>query len=895
VTVRNLDKLFQPKSVALIGASPQPNSVGHTVMRNLLAGGFAGELFFINPHHTEIDGHPCQASVFDLANAPDVAVIATPAPTIPNLIADLARKGTRAAIVLSAGLGPMKQEMLEASKPHLLRILGPNCLGLMLPPCGLNASFGNRMALPGDLAFVSQSGALITAVVDWAAGRGIGFSQVVSLGEMADIDLGDMLDFLAAHRETRAILLYVEAVTHAPKFVSAARRAARVKPVIVVKSGRHAGGAHAALSHTGALAGSDQAYDAVFRRCGVLRVKTLDDLFAATETLARTHTLRGDRLAILTNGGGAGVLAADELQDQQGVLAGFDPATLTALDRVLPRSWSHGNPVDIVGDADCTRYQLSLERLLADEGADAVLVLHCPTATVNPVDAANATIEAAGKQDYRLRKPVLTCWLGGAAVEPSRKLFEKTNLPTFASTSDAITGFMQLVGWRRAQTELMQTPPPWSGDYPVDQEMVRSRIRTILQSGRTVMTALETKAVLNAYGIRTVISQIAKSPEDVRSTAVEALKVSQACVVKIASPDISHKSDMGGVSLDLASPEAAEAAARAMLLRITKMAPAARIDGFTVEPMIKKPHGIETIVGMSIDSTFGPMLLFGAGGTAVEVLRDSAQALPPLDDLLAHRMISETRIARLLAGYRDHPPADIGAIARVLMRVSDMIINHPEIRELDINPLLVDESGALVIDARMKIADEQENPRPALAIRPYPTHLEQELSLNGLGEIRMRAIRPDDETRYTAFFRAVSMKDIRNRFFTAKSIFPHEFLAALTQIDYRREMALVAILPSTDELIGVSRLALEPDRLRGEFGILVRSDKQGKGLGWELMKSLLGYAEAEGVKEVYGFVQVQNTQMLAMARKLGFTSELVENNATIRKVVWHPGDQTRAT
>lgn len=896
MTIRNLDKLFQPKSVALIGASPQPNSVGRMVMRNLLAGGFLGDLYFINPHHTEIDGHPCQSSVFDLMKAPDLAVIATPAPTVPALIADLGRRGTRAAIVLSAGLGPMKQQMLDESKPYCLRILGPNCLGLMLPPCGLNASFGNRMALPGDLAFISQSGALITAVVDWAASRGIGFSQVVSLGEMADIDLGDMLDFLTAHRETRAILLYVEAVTHAPKFVSAARRAARVKPVIVVKSGRHAGGAHAALSHTGALAGSDQAYDAVFRRCGVLRVKTLDDLFAATETLARIYKPRGDRLAILTNGGGAGVLAADELQDQQGVLATLDPATLAALDQVLPQSWSHGNPIDIIGDADCARYQLSLERLLSDEGADAVLVLHCPTATVEPTDAASATIEAIAKHDPSFKKPVFTCWLGGDAVKPARDLFEKSKLPTFETTSEAVTGFMQLVGWQRAQTELMQTPPSWSGDYPVDQEAVRSKIRAILQSGRTVMTALETKSVLTAYGIPTITSHSARSPEDVRSAAIEALKLSQACVIKIASPDISHKSDVGGVSLDLASPDAAEAAARAMLSRVAIAAPEARIDGFTVEPMIKKPHGIETIIGMSVDSTFGPMLLFGAGGVAVEVLRDSAQALPPLDELLAHRLISETRIARLLAGYRDHPPADIGAIANVLMRVSDMIVNHPEIRELDINPLLVDENGVIAVDARMKIADEQASPRPPLSIRPYPKHLKKELSLSGLGNIQVRPVRPDDERRYIGFFQSVSKEDIRNRFFTAQSVFPHEFLAALTQIDYSREMALVAILPSSGELIGVSRLALEPDRLRGEFGILVRSDKQGKGLGWKLMTSLLDYAEIEGVEEIYGFVQAENTRMLSMARELGFTSEPTEDDAGMRRVVWHSNahNSTRA-
>lgn len=888
VTVRNLDKLFRPKSVALIGASPKKNSVGQTVMHNLLTGGFTGDLHFINPHHTEIDGHPCRASVFDLTSTPDLAVIATPAATVPGLISDLGRKGTRAAIVLSAGLSSMRQQLLEAAKPYCLRILGPNCLGMMLPPSGLNASFGNRMALSGDLAFISQSGALITAVVDWAAGRGIGFSQVISLGEMADIDLGDMLDFLAAHKETRAIILYVEAVTHAPKFVSAARRAARLKPVVVVKSGRHAGGAHAALSHTGALSGSDQAYDAVFRRCGVLRVKTLDDLFAATETLARIPRPRGDRLAILTNGGGAGVLAADELQDQQGVLATLVPSTLAALDQVLPPTWSHGNPVDIIGDADCARYQNSLETLLADEASDALLVLHCPTATVQPIDAAKATIEAMKRKDALTKKPVLTCWLGGPAVASSRKLFEEAGLPTFETTSDAITGFMQLVGWQRAQTELMQTPPVGTYDRPVDQAAVSSEIRTILKSGRLVATALETKSVLSAYGIPTIGSYMASDPDGVRSAAIEALKQSPSCVLKIASPDISHKSDVGGVSLDLASPDAAEAAARAMLSRIAEAAPSARIDGFTIEAMIKRPHGVETIVGMSVDQTFGPMLLFGAGGVAVEVLRDSAQALPPLDGLLARRLIAQTRISRLLAGYRDRPPADIGAIADVLVRVSDLIINHPQIRELDINPLLVDETGAIAIDARMKLADEHADPRLPLAIRPYPSEFARQLVLGDIGKIELRPVRPEDEPRYTAFFKSVSSDDIRLRFFTVHRVFPHEFLAVLTQIDYAREMAFAAIKQDTGELLGVSRLILEPDQTRGEFGILVRSDLQGRGIGWELMKSLLNYARSEGVSEVYGLVNAENARMLEMARALGFIPQPFDGDASIRQVVWHP-------
>jgi acetyltransferase len=891
MTVRNLNYMTAPKSVSLIGASPRPGSVGLTVMRNLFAGGFSGDVSLVNPKHAEIEGRHCYASVADLAEPPDLAIIATPAESVPGLIDELGRKGTRAAIVLTAGLGERSKDMLRAAEPYCLRILGPNCIGLMVPNIGLNASFAHRAPLAGDLAFISQSGALITAVIDWAAGRNIGFSHVVSLGEMADIDLGDMLDELASDQSSRAILLYIEAVTHAPKFLSAARRAARLKPVVVVKSGRHAAGAHAALSHTGALAGSDAAYDAAFRRSGLLRVKTLDDLFAAAETLARVPKIAGERLAILTNGGGAGVLAADELQDQNGTLATLDATTMAALDQVLPPTWSHGNPVDIIGDASAERYTHALQALLRDPPSDAVLVLNCPTATVSTTDAAKAVIEAVEQNDgaRSQNKPVITCWLGDAAAKEPRELFEQHNIPTFETTSEAITGFMQLVGYARAQTELMQTPPSAAGERSYDSQQAKREIQRILSANREVASALEAKTILAAYGIPTNNAILAHDAAEARTIAADILRRAGACVIKIASPDISHKSDVGGVRLGLESAESAEQAAREMLARISAKLPNARIDGFMIEPMIDGPHAQETIVGMNVDTTFGPMILFGAGGVAVEVLRDSALALPPLDPLLARQMIAETRIARLLAGYRDRPAANIDALADVLVRVSDLIIQHPEIRELDINPLLVDENGVIAIDARMKLANEEARPRMPLAIRPYPAQLQQSITIDGVGKVVLRPVRPDDEARYVPFFAAVSPDDIRMRFFTARRSFPHTFLASLTQIDYAREMAFVAIKAETQELLGVSRLVLDPDRTRGEFGLLVRSDLQGHGLGWQLMGALLSYARSEGVKEVIGLVHIENRHMLEMAAELGFKSHQLENDPAIREVVWHPG------
>jgi acetyltransferase len=889
MSVRNLNYLFAPASVALIGASAREGSVGATVMRNLLEGGFKGPIRLINPKYTELGGQSCYPSVSDLPETPHLAVIATPPDTIPGLIEELSARGTRAAIALAAGLGEHKKDMLASARPRCMRILGPNCIGLMVPNVGLNASFAHRAPLAGDLAFVSQSGALVTAVIDWAAGRGIGFSHVVSLGEMADIDLGDMLDFLASDAATRAILLYVEGVTDARKFLSAARRAARSKPVVVVKSGRHAAGAHAAMSHTGALAGSDAAYEAAFRRAGVLRVKTLADLFAAAETLSRVPRLWGERLAILTNGGGAGVLAADELQDQEGTLAAFCSATTDSLNSVLPATWSHGNPVDIIGDAGGKRYADALQALLGDGQSDAILVLHCPTATVSATDAARAVIDTIRKHpEAHSTKPVLACWLGDAAVRDARSLFEENKLPSFDSTSEAITGFMQLVDHARAQTELMQTPPAAPDGRVYDRRHARAEIQKILGSGRTVASASEAKNILAAYGIPTDESVLARDAKEVRAIAADILKTSDACVIKIASPDISHKSDVGGVRLGLESAASAEQAAGEMLEKIKAKLPSARIEGVTVEPMIKRPDALETIVGMSVDSTFGPMLLFGAGGVAVEVLRDSALALPPLDMQLARRLIDQTRISRLLKGYRDHPAVNIDAIADVLVRISDLIIEHPEIRELDINPLLADRDGVIAIDARMKLADDRLSPRMPLAIRPYPTELQQETDAAGLGRITIRPVRPDDEARYVKFFSAISTDDIRHRFFTGRRSFPHAFIAQLTQIDYAREMAFMAIEKQTQELLGVSRLILDPDHTRGEFGVLVRSDLHGRGLGWQLMCALLNYAQSEAVEEISGLVHVDNTEMLKMAIELGFEVRQSGEDVSLREIVWHP-------
>jgi len=872
MTIRNLGPMLAPKSVAFVGASPRPGSVGFVVARNLLDGGFKGELYFINSKHSEVLGRQCYPDVAALPQAPDLAVIATPPASVPGLIREFGEKGTRAATVITAGMSVLRQEMLDAARPYCLRIQGPNCLGLMLPNSSVNASFCHRPAPVGDLAFISQSGALVTSVVDWAASRNIGFSHVISLGDMADIDFGDLLDYLAGDTKSRAILLYMEALTNAPKFISAARRAARVKPVILVKSGRHEAGARAAMSHTGALAGSDAAYDAAFRRTGLLRVKTLPDLFAAAEILSRRPHLTGERLTILTNGGGVGVLAADELQDQGGTLAALSPETLARLDAVLPKAWSRGNPVDIIGDGGPERYRAALEALMEDKESSAILVMQCPTALASSIDNAKAVTGVAQDKAGHggTSKILLTCWLGDDAARESRALFASNGIPAFETPSDSVTGFMQIVRHARAQIELMQAPSTAAVSGDVSPDAAAALIAEALKAGRTVLTSVEAKQILKAAGINVALSLVATDASKVHDTAAAILREHAACVVKILSQDISHKSDVGGVRLGIESAPAAELAAQEMMVRVAKLKPGARIEGFIIEPMVRRPNAQEVIIGMSEDATFGPVVLFGAGGIAVEVMADRALALPPLDSILAKQMIKETRIYRLLAGYRDRPAANLEALSDALVKVSRLVVHHPEIRELDINPLLADENGVIALDARIRIADAKAVPRRPLAIKPYPEEWETVIDVTGAGAADMRPIRPDDEFRYEAFFAKISPGDVRLRFFTPRVDLSQRFVARLTQIDYAREMAFVAISKTTDDLLGVVRLVLDPDLERGEFGLLVRSDMQGLGLGWALMQHLIRYGQHEGIAQITGSVLAENTTMISMARQLGF-------------------------
>ncbi|MBI4204477.1 MAG: bifunctional acetate--CoA ligase family protein/GNAT family N-acetyltransferase [Betaproteobacteria bacterium] len=883
MTIRNLEFLFRPKSIAVIGASDRERSVGATVTRNLLSAGFAGPVYLVNPRVDHVAGYPAFRDVAALPRAPDLAVIATPPRTVPAIIGELGARGTRAAVVLTAGLGAerdaegrtLSQAMLDAARAHLLRILGPNCVGLLVPGLGINASFAHTAAVPGNLAFVSQSGGLTTAVLDWARSRGIGLSHFISLGDAADVDFGDTLDYLASEGGTHAILLYIESVRDARKFMSAARAAARNKPVLVVKAGRAREGAQAAMSHTGALAGSDDVYDAAIRRAGMLRVNTVAQLFDAVQTLARATAVKGERLAIMTNGGGPGVMATDALIHGGGKLASLSRQTLERLDSLLPSTWSHGNPVDIIGDAPIERYVSTLRTLMEEPEADAILFMHVPTAIVPAADIARACAPVARKGR------VLACWLGGDALNEARRIFADAGIPVYRTPEEAVTAFMQLANYRRNQQALMETPPSVPVDFAPEREKARNIVHAALQESREVLSEPEAKAMLAAYGIPVVRTTIATDANDAARVAEE---IGFPVALKILSPQVTHKSDVGGVVLDLQNAAEVKNAAAAMERRLREAAPGATLAGFSVQEMIRRPRAPELIVGATVDPIFGPVILFGHGGVAVEVIGDRAVALPPLNIALARELVSRTRISRLLDGYRDRPPADRQALYLVLTQVSQLIVDFAEVAELDINPLLVDDKGAIALDARIRVVRTRASATERLAIRPYPQELEERVRLLDR-EVLLRPIRPEDETLHGEFLERVEQEDLQLRFFHAVRHFPHAELARFTQIDYDREMAFIAVCPADGqaaETLGVVRAISDPDGGRAEYAILVRSDVKGKGLGAALMRKIIRYCRERGIREVVGEVLAVNQRMLALCRELGFEMTAGDDPQVVR-------------
>jgi acetyltransferase len=882
MSVRNLDKLFKPRSAALIGATPRPGSVGSVVARNLRRAGFSGRLMLVNPHHQAIDGLPVYPDIPSLPDVPDLAVIATPPATVPALIRALGERGTRAAVVITAGLAEdggrsLQQVMLDAAKPYLLRIVGPNCVGIMVPPLGLDASFSHLAATSGDVAFLSQSGAVVTAMLDWAVPRGIGFSHVVSLGDMADVDFGDMLDYLAGDPHAAAILLYLEGVAHGRKFMSAARAAARNKPVLVLKAGRSRTGAGAAASHAGAMNGTDAVYDAVFRRAGMLRVDTMAELFAAAETLATTREQIGDRLAILSNGGG--VLAADALMAAGGCLAELSTETVAALDAVLPATWSRRNPVDIVGNASGKRYAAALSALIGDREIDAILVLNCPTTLAEPEECARGVIDAAAPASAALHgRNLFTAWLGEHSARGARRLFANARIASYETPDGAVGGFMHRVRQRHNRELLMETPPPRLDAFAPDVVAARNKIAAALADGPCWLEPEAAAAVLAAYGVPLVTGRPAGNPDQ---AAAVAAAIGFPVALKIRSPDVVHKRDVGGVSLDLGDADRVRQAAVAMLERARIARPAARLDGFLVQQMVYRPDAVELLVGLVADPVFGPLVVFGTGGS-IEMLHDSSLELPPLDALLAQRLMARTRVFRLLQAYRDKPAARLDCVIEVLIRLGQLAADHPEIRALDINPLLADSDGVIGLDARLRVAPVHGAAAARLAIAPYPQHLATRDRLRDGTEVALRPLRPEDEPLLHDLAAHMSHEDLRLRFFTPVRGLTHAVAARLSQLDYDRELAMLAELNST--ALGVAHFFADPDNKRAEYAIAMRSDWKGRGIGYLLMTRLIDIARCRGIEQLVGEVMRENEPMLQMCRELGFTITIWPEDPTLMLV-----------
>jgi acetyltransferase len=873
MTVRNLEIALSARSIALVGASERPGSVGRVVLENVLKAGFAGAIYPVNLKYQSVLGRPCFRTVADLPEAPDLAVLMTPPSTIPRLIGELGARGTKLGVVITAGVDQasgLRQQMLDAAQPHLLRIIGPNTIGLLAPHLGLNASFAHIAPTPGRIGLISQSGAIVSSVVDWAAAEGIGFSSVISLGDMADVDAGDALNLLAADEKTSAILMYLESIPAARKFMSAARAAARTKPLIAVKPGRHLQAAKAALTHTGALAGADRVVDAALRRAGIIRVNDLDDLFNAAEVTARYAPLRRGRVGIVTNGGGAGVLAVDQLLDAGCEIAELSPSTLTALDAALPANWSRANPVDIIGDAPPQRYGDALLAVAADPAVDVVLVMNCPTAIADPLAAARAVADLT-QRGLIGGKPVLSCWLGKQAAEPARAVLQQVGVGTFDTPTQAAAALSLLTRWYRLRSSLERVPSVLEGAR-ADAQAARAILTGAATEQRHVLTESEAKGVLRCYGINAPETVSADNEDGVAAAAARLLTEWPAVVVKMASKAVSHKSDSGGVVLDLRDTESARTAAAGIRQRFAVRYPDTALDGFAVQPMISRPDAFELICGVSIDAAFGPVIVVGAGGTAVEVLDDTATGLVPLDEALAGDLVDQTRIGRLLRGHRNRKPADRTAIINVLLALSRMAVELPMLRAIDINPLLVDSEGAIALDARIEIEPAEiarDGINPRLALHPYPQGWDDRVE-TGLGPLVVRPIRPTDAALYPRFLERMTPEDMRLRFLTAKRSLSRDELVRLTQLDYDRDIAFVA-LERDGALAGIARYASDPDRQRAEFGILVRSDLAGNGLGRALMGRLIAYAQAQGLGELFGLILPDNRAMLALCDELGFS------------------------
>lgn len=880
MAIRNLDRIFRPRSVVVVGGSRRKSSVGSTVMQNLREGGFQGSLWAVNPKYKDIHGTPCFSTVGELPEPPDLAVICTPAQTVPDLVRECGEVGIRGMVILSAGFREAKSagEALEQSVRDAarefdgMRIVGPNCLGIMAPHHSLNASFADDSPRPGHLAFISQSGALCTAVLDWAIQEHIGFSHFVSVGNMLDVGVSDLIDYFGMDERTESIILYVESINEAREFVSAARAFTRIKPIIAYKAGRFAESAKAAASHTGAMAGVDSVYEAALARAGIVRVFDVEDLFDCAELLARQKVPRGARLAIVTNAGGPGVMATDALLERQGTLATLSEATIEELNGQLPSAWSHGNPIDVLGDAPPDRYAAAIETVLGDSGVDGILAILSPQAMTDPTGVARKLIESVKQSP----KPVLTAWMGGGKVRKGIELFNAAGIPTYSSPEKGVRAFMHLVSYGRNREVLYETPKEVPLEFPLDRVKLRAVFDTILSEGHDILTESTSKALLSAYEIPVTRTWVARSADDAVQYATRA---GYPVALKVFSLDITHKTDVGGVELNLASADDVTRSFERIVSRAKQARPEARVEGVTVQRMISEPRGRELIVGAKRDPVFGTVLLVGAGGTTAELYQDRALELPPLSAHLARRMLESLRSWPLLQGYRGRPGVNIDRLIEVLMRLSYLVADYPEIVELDVNPLLATPEDAIALDARIVLDHaavlHPVRPYSHLAIRPYPEELIRRVKLNDGTPVLLRPIKPEDEPKWHELLASCSPETIRQRFRYLFKSTTHEMATRFCFIDYDREIAMVAETGEGDErkLAGVGRLVADVDHREAEYAVLVGDPWQGQGLGSLLTDECLGICRQWGVRTVVAETAPENKRMLAIFQHRGFAAD----------------------
>jgi len=877
VSIRNLDAIFKPQRVAIVGASDSPSGVGYAVLRNMVGAGFDGVVYPVNPKRESVQGIAAYKSVLDVPHTPDLVVICTPAPTVMNVVKECAQSGVKGVVIISAGFretgeAGLKEEeaIAQIARQAGMRVIGPNCLGVINPQLGLNASFTVGMPKDGHIAFISQSGALGTSVLDWAVRKGIGLSHFVSVGNMLDTGFPDLIDYFGQDPRTRSLILYIESIKDARRFVSAARAFTKKMPIIAYKAGRFAESAAAAASHTGALMGADDVHDAAFRRAGIERVFEIDDLFDCAELLARHQPPKSSRLAIVTNAGGPGVMATDALLARGGTLATLKPETLDELDKHMPPAWSHSNPVDVLGDATSDRYADAVKTVSRDPNVDAMLVILTPQAMTDD----QATARVLGETARGLNKPILGAWLGGASVLKGREILTEHNIPSYPSPERAIRGYMHLVNYAKNIETLYETPEA----VPIHDLVTDRLVGRLADKPDATLSEIESKQLFKDFGIPVSMAEPAGDAEEAVALAEG---MGYPVVMKVRSPQITHKTDVGGVALGLEDAEAVRGAYKRVTASAARAEPEADIQGVSIQPMVNGRNGIEMILGVKKDPVFGTVLLAGMGGITAEVLQDRVLGIPPLTERLARRMVESLRCWPLLTGYRGRPPVDVDGLIEVLIHLSLMVTQTPNIKELDINPLLVTPEGVTALDARIITDDSPGTPDEHythLSIRPYPTEFVDKVVMPGGEEVTFRPIRPEDEPRWHDLLASCSAESLRARFFSTISGTTHEMATRYCYIDYDREMAIVALVNEGGKkrMIGVGRLVADPDHVDAEYAILLSDPWQNAGLGTMLTTYCLKVAKRWGIRRVYGGTMIENRRMIATFRDQGF--DLVTEN-----------------